>query len=165
MTSCSSPSSWAFLASVCDRSANSSCSTLETPNAAARRSALWPIVSAVENSATAGSYYSTTDNLRVKYYMVWTEVSNSEIKLKLKVVKLYIPPGRGVQAGWCQSDWASGRVSLPCLGTTWFSSSYGCDEWERLTWIPLRLLQQHHTARQQSDQHLERWIKKMKIKD
>ncbi len=56
MTSCSRPASWAFLAKVCDRRANSSCSDLDTPNAAARRSALWPIVSDVENSATAGSY-------------------------------------------------------------------------------------------------------------
>lgn len=56
MTSCSSPASWAFLARECDRRANSSCSCLETPKAAAKRSALWPIVSAVENSATAGSY-------------------------------------------------------------------------------------------------------------
>lgn len=54
-TSCSSPASWAFLASVCERRAYSSCSTLEIPKAAARRSALWPIVSDVENSATAGS--------------------------------------------------------------------------------------------------------------
>ena len=59
MISFSRPASWAFLARVCDRRANSSCSTLETPKAAARRSALWPIVSAVENSATAGSYTHT----------------------------------------------------------------------------------------------------------
>lgn len=55
MTSLSSPLSWAFFASMWDRNANSSCSKRVTPNAAARRSAEWPIVSAVENSATAGS--------------------------------------------------------------------------------------------------------------
>lgn len=55
MTSLSSPLSWAFFASVWDRRANSSCSKRDTPNAAARRSAECPIVSAVENSATAGS--------------------------------------------------------------------------------------------------------------
>ncbi|TNN48875.1 hypothetical protein EYF80_040951 [Liparis tanakae] len=48
MTSSSSPASWAFLARVCERTENSSCSSLVTPNAAARRSALWPIVSATE---------------------------------------------------------------------------------------------------------------------
>ncbi len=55
MTSLSSPLSWAFFASMWDRRANSSCSKRDTPNAAARRSAECPIVSAVENSATAGS--------------------------------------------------------------------------------------------------------------
>lgn len=55
-TSRSKPSSWAFLASVCERRAYSSCSTREIAKAAAKRSAECPIVSLVENSATAGSY-------------------------------------------------------------------------------------------------------------
>lgn len=55
-TSESSPSSWAFLARLCERRAYSSCSVRETEKAAARRSAEWPMVSLVENSATAGSW-------------------------------------------------------------------------------------------------------------
>ena len=54
-TSLSFPSLVAFWASVCDRIANSSCSCRVTLKAAHRRSAEWPIVSLVENSATAGS--------------------------------------------------------------------------------------------------------------
>lgn len=70
MTSCSSPASWAFLARECDRTANSSCSSLETPKAAAKRSALWPIVSAVENSATAGSYKHALDKENAQLKML-----------------------------------------------------------------------------------------------
>lgn len=66
ITSFSNPASWAFLARECDRTANSSCSSLETPKAAAKRSALWPIVSAVENSATAGSYKHTLGKKKKK---------------------------------------------------------------------------------------------------
>lgn len=69
MTSRSRPASWAFLARVCERTANSSCSTLETPKAAARRSALWPIVSDVENSATAGSYAHMKSDYRREHSM------------------------------------------------------------------------------------------------
>lgn len=75
MISFSRPASWAFLARVCDRRANSSCSTLETPKAAARRSALWPIVSAVENSATAGSYTHTEGLQCVRLYGLWEKNS------------------------------------------------------------------------------------------
>lgn len=64
-TSCSSPASWAFLAREWERRANSSCSSLETPKAAAKRSALCPIVSAVENSATAGSYNLTITQVQM----------------------------------------------------------------------------------------------------
>lgn len=55
-TSERSPSSCAFLASLCERSAYSSCSSRETAKEAASRSAEWPMVSLVENSATAGSW-------------------------------------------------------------------------------------------------------------
>lgn len=57
-TSERSPSSCAFLASLCERRAYSSCSSRETAKAAASRSAEWPMVSLVENSATAGSWES-----------------------------------------------------------------------------------------------------------
>ena len=55
-TSERSPSSCAFLARLCERSAYSSCSSREIAKAAASRSAEWPMVSLVENSATAGSW-------------------------------------------------------------------------------------------------------------
>lgn len=65
-TSCSSPSSWAFLASEWERSAYSSCSRRDTPKAAARRSAECPMVSLVENSATAGSCSQGGEKHRLK---------------------------------------------------------------------------------------------------
>lgn len=74
----------------------------------------------------------------------------------LEILSAHIPPGRGVPAGCCQSDWASGRGSLLCWGTAWSSSFCGCDGWGRLTWTPPRLPQQRHTGLQQSDQQLER---------
>lgn len=55
-TSERSPSPCAFLARLCERSAYSSCSSREIAKAAASRSAEWPMVSLVENSATAGSW-------------------------------------------------------------------------------------------------------------
>merc|ERR1719319_408512 len=55
MTSERLPASAAALARVWLLLAKSSCSCLVTPKVAARRSALWPIVSPVENSAIAGS--------------------------------------------------------------------------------------------------------------
>mmetsp|Transcript_4178 Transcript_4178/g.6305 ORF Transcript_4178/g.6305 Transcript_4178/m.6305 type:complete len:219 (-) Transcript_4178:483-1139(-) len=45
----------ALAADKCERTANSSWAARLTPNLAARRSALWPIISLVENSAMAGN--------------------------------------------------------------------------------------------------------------
>ncbi len=73
-----------------------------------------------------------------------------------EILSEYTPLGRGVPAGCCQSDWASGQGSLPCWGTAWSSSSYGCDGWEHRTWTPPLLPRQCHTGLRQSDQQLER---------
>lgn len=149
MTSCSRPASWAFLASVCERRANSSCSTLETPNAAARRSALWPMVSDVENSATAGSYGHI-----VAHRPHDEGLHGGKQKLLHFNGQAFVPLEQGEPSECFPWGSASGRASWPCWEKAWSSSSCGCDGSERQTWIPLLLPRLYHTDQQQSDQQL-----------
>lgn len=103
-TSCSSPASWAFLASACERRAYSSCSTLEIPKAAARRSALWPMVSDVENSATAGSYTHTYTH-RSHHYGLYVERG--------------VPPSKVDSLGMCTSGARWAIRMLPIRLSLW----------------------------------------------
>mmetsp|Transcript_52345 Transcript_52345/g.106726 ORF Transcript_52345/g.106726 Transcript_52345/m.106726 type:complete len:229 (-) Transcript_52345:296-982(-) len=55
-SSSKNPAACAFSALMCERRAKASWSARDTSNHAQRRSAEWPITSAVENSATAGGW-------------------------------------------------------------------------------------------------------------